>query len=671
MVRKYIYIFLIEFLQMLLALKERNASATKTTTITSRKPNNLKITSFLNNLPLHSQNAFFKACTHPLAVEKINNFITELSALESVAIYDPFNNAPALFSLHDFSEVKVSNVYVQQVASIGLETIEHIAKPVDEIKLELPKALAVIAFNTEILVSNIRHLLPEDCKIFTLDSIKIANEYLSKPSDYLSPLNFATNFGFMRDENGLHTRITIANYWGCYGATDAALYLCLFNENGKELTSWQQSLGGAGEQIILDSEEIRERFGLSDFVGSLFMHATKIVGHDIVKYVVDVYDTKGEVLSVTHDSNSWPADYYAGIGAPQEGEKVILWIQNCHPIAISAGTVGVRLMGQETTSYLEEEIAPYATKAWDLGQAMPAKWPAQYEIIAQKYFTRPRFEVIYADGNRHISHANVERTDLVPDTNLQNISKYLGKGYILPLPLMNTNDYETLIMPTPMATSQKSLPLHFYIYDRAGNLVEEKTFPSIAREESVVISAEILLGTKEFTGGHVEMAYNPENLAEADGWLHALVRYRNKKTGRAAESSFGAHIYNMPIVYKNEPQTYKGNPPGVRTTLVLRTLGGNDTFCNLIYPCSKEWVEQSSTDLILNNSNGKEVARKQIKININGSTLWTYKQMFNEVERTKAGENSYIIIKDTTCRLFGFHGQVNDKTFSLDHMFGF
>jgi hypothetical protein len=636
-----------------------------------KKQTNLKITSFLNNLPLHSQNAFFKACTHPLAVTKIHSFIKQLESFKSVAVYDPFNNVPAFASLHDLSKISVSNVYVQQVADIGKVVLDRATKPVDEIDSESPEAIAVFAFNADIQISNIRHLLPKDCEIITLDSIKIPDEYLTKPADYLNQLNFATNFGFLRDSDGLHTRITIANYWGSYGATSAALDLCLFDENGHIIAKWQQSLGGAGQQFIIDSQEVRKRFNLPDFTGSLFMHAIKITGHDIVKYVVDVYDTKGEILTSTHDSNSWPADYYAGIGAPQDGEKVILWIQNCHPIPIQSGTVGVRLMGQKSTSYLDKEIAPFATYAWDLGAAMPAKWPAQYEVIAQKYFTRPRFEVIYPDGNRHITHANVERTDLNPDINLPNVAKYLGKGYILPFPILKTNEFETVILPTPMATSQKSLPLHFYVYDSEGKLINEKTIAPISRQESVVIRAETLLEGYKFDAGHVELAYNPAHLAEADGWLHALVRYRNKNTGKAAETSFGAHIYNMPIVYKNEPQTYKGNPPGLRTTLMLRTFGGDDTFCHLIYPCSKEWLPQSSTDLILHNGEGKEVARKHIKINLNGSQRWSYKEMFNQEERNAAGDNSYIVIKDVTCRLFGFHGQVNDKTFSLDHMFGF
>ena len=641
------------------------------TLISETQRNKLRITSFLNNLPLQSQNAFFKACTHPLAVDAINLFIKQLESFDSIACYDPFNNAPAFGSIHNLSKVKISNVYVQQVNDIGKNILEHLTKSIDQIKNEKPKALAVFTFDAAVQIQNIRHLLPDECTILTLDNIKIPAQYLTNQANYLNQLNFATNFGFLRDEGELHTRISIGNYWGNYGAKNVEMCCWLFDINGKPLANWQQSMGVAGEQLTIDSRDVRKRFNLPEFTGSLFMHAIKITGHDIVKYVCDVFDSNGKVHSVTHDSNSWPADYYSGVLAPQNGEKVLLWIQNCYPVPIKAGSIGLRIMGGEDEVYLEREIAPFASYAWDLGSGLPAKYPAQYEIIANKYFTRPRFEVLQANGFRYISHANVERIDLVPDTTLPKIIEHLGKGYILPFPIMPTDKFESIIVPTPMSTTQEFLALRLYVYDTGGKLVAEKTMPPIARSEKIVIDASSLVG-KDFKGGHVELGYDPDHIENADGWLHALVRYIDKSTGQAAETSFGAHIYNIPVVYKNEPQSYKGNPPGLRTTLVLRTCGGEDTFCNLIYPCSKDWLPQSSTDLILFNEQGVEIAKKHIEIPINGSRLWTYKEIFNEAEREESGQRSYIVIKDNSCRLFGFHGQVNKhNVFSLDHMFGF
>ena len=45
--------------------------------------------------------------------------------------------------------------------------------------------------------------------------------------------------------------------------------------------------------------------------------------------------------------------------------------------------------------------------------------------------------------------------------------------------------------------------------------------------------------------------------------------------------------------------------------------------------------------------------------------------MFGAAERPAAGTDAYIVVRDTTCRLFGYHGLIGAKAFSLDHMFGF
>ena len=36
-----------------------------------------------------------------------------------------------------------------------------------------------------------------------------------------------------------------------------------------------------------------------------------------------------------------------------------------------------------------------------------------------------------------------------------------------------------------------------------------------------------------------------------------------------------------------------------------------------------------------------------------------------------AGAQCYVVIRDVTCRLFGYHGLTSGAAFSLDHMFGF
>jgi hypothetical protein len=46
--------------------------------------------------------------------------------------------------------------------------------------------------------------------------------------------------------------------------------------------------------------------------------------------------------------------------------------------------------------------------------------------------------------------------------------------------------------------------------------------------------------------------------------------------------------------------------------------------------------------------------------------------MFPDAERDRAGDGAYVLVRDVTCRLFGYHGLLGEGgAFCLDHMFGF
>jgi hypothetical protein len=189
----------------------------------------------------------------------------------------------------------------------------------------------------------------------------------------------------------------------------------------------------------------------------------------------------------------------------------------------------------------------------------------------------------------------------------------------------------------------------------------------------------------------MELVYDfPAATRGVDGWLHALFRYEDRETGHTAESSFGAHIFNTVLTWNGEPQSYTGNPPGLSTRLYLRTApsmavpgkaasgDGEDTFCHLIYPASTPWHGISQTELTLHAGDGSEVVTRTVNIACGGSLYWRLSEMFDIDERTRAAEpgpagGGYVAIRDSTCRLFGYHGLIasDGAAFSLDHMFGF
>jgi hypothetical protein len=226
-----------------------------------------------------------------------------------------------------------------------------------------------------------------------------------------------------------------------------------------------------------------------------------------------------------------------------------------------------------------------------------------------------------------------------------------------------------------MSTVQQRLPVKLVLYDANGAQIAEHAFGNLKRSESIAIDVADVLGNHALTSGygHMELAYDFEAGDEADGWLHALFRYIDRKSGHRAETSFGAHVFNTLATYKNEPQSYKGPPPGLSTRLFLR-VGPKpyETLCHLIYPASLPWHSASDTTLLLMSGNGREIARHALAIPCGGSVLWRAHEVFSQKDFGAAGDGAYVVIRDTTCRLFGYHGLVQgDDAFSFDHMFGF
>ena len=154
-----------------------------------------------------------------------------------------------------------------------------------------------------------------------------------------------------------------------------------------------------------------------------------------MKYALDTYGDTPDVLSCTHDANSWPADYYAGLPAPADDEDVVFWVQNSQPFEIPAGEIALNIMGREDAVPLGQPVAPFATRRLSVSELLPqARWPQQVEIAAGKYLVRPRYEVFAKSGRQRIAHVNVERNDLKPDPKLAELGTMLGKGHIFRRP---------------------------------------------------------------------------------------------------------------------------------------------------------------------------------------------------------------------------------------------
>lgn len=638
----------------------------------------LNITTFI---PGKGGTCLFKALGHPWVEEARQEIRAKWQQMDAIHVYDPFGYIVDFIEILQLSSADVAAVYIQAIDKLDQPAIDGIQpKLITEIADTDITDLWVLSFDEKKALSHIGHFLPHHCEIHSLDTLRIPQEMLTTPWQYDNPLNFATNFAFMREGDGHHTRLTTFNFWQRYGAKNIHLWCKLFDHDGTELATWDQPVAPQAETIVIDSAELKQRFGLGDFCGQLFCHFSGVVGHDIIKYALDTYGDEDTVLSATHDANAWPCDYFGGLPAPEAGEQVIVWLQNSHPVTIPPGTITMHVMGQEeaTTVSLDAEIKPFASYAWDVGIALPeVAWPQQLELVAGKYFVRPRYEVVRESGQRRcMAHINVERVDCTPDPVLAAQKDVLGKGFILPAPLFSTATHDCWLLPTPMARSQQHLPIQVVVYSAEGKELARHHCGNLARDHAHCVNvSELAAGYEELSQpgqfGHVEMVYDFEQGQDADGWLHGLFRYRDKRTQHQAETSFGSHLFNHPITYKGEPQSYAGPPPGVTTRLFLRlgTALNCDTYCHLIYPVCERWHEQSHTQLQVFSAQGELLAEKIIHIPQSGSLGWYFSELVTEFPAAKDG--AYVIIDDRTCRLFGYHGLMhNNSAFSLDHMFG-
>jgi hypothetical protein len=596
----------------------------------------LRIETFRND---SGGNALYKALSHPLAAEEAPALLAQLGRAGNLAIYDPEGLADA-FDVF-YPPPRPAHYFVQNLEHLGRQFHGVEARPITLISDAQATMLFVASFDAEKKLAQIRHLLPAGLEIASLDALRL-------PAGLL----------------------TTANYWPRYGAGKVSLWCRLFGADGRALATWTQDCDGPESSLVIDSRDVRARFDLPAFTGQLFVHAVGVAGHDIVKYALDTYGDAKTMLSATHDANSWPADLYAGLPAPAADEDVILWVQNSHPTAIPAHEFGFARMGSDEITTLAEAIAPFATRAVHMRDTLPRlSWPDQIEIHAGKHVVRPRYEVVARNGRSRIAHPNVERTDLKQDRGLAALGAHMGKGHILPGAVLPPDKFVSEVLPTPMSTAQHTLPIKALVFDAEGRRVAEHSFGALSRDHRESLDVSALAGAV----GHVELIYDFDAGDDADGWLHALFRYRNRESGHAAETSFGSHMFNSALTWRGEPQSYSGPAPGLSTRLFLRIAPAPlVTFCHLIYPVSQSWRAHSTTSLHLRNTAGEDIAQSELRIPASGSRLWQVQDVFDEALLARAGPHPYVIVRDETCRLFGYHGVEGEEgSFSLDHMFGF
>ena len=641
----------------------------------------LQISTFDNKS--NTGHPLFKALGHPAMAGRVRDWIANAAGMGRLAVVDPWGQFSSLAALYDVSALDIEGRYVQRIEDLLPEhRLPGAAAPKSLLELETCAADTVLlaAFDGDHARRAVSPLLRAGVKIISFDELKLDQRFITNQRNYLDPLNFATNFALFRAGEGRHSVVRTANYWSGYGAVEPRLMMILFGAEGERLAEWEETLK-PGQSIVLDAEDVRARFSLPPFSGMLLIHAVGVAGHAEVKYVLDDVDDDWLDPALTHDSNSWPAQYYCGLPAPRENESVRLWLQNSHPGAIPAGALTIGVMGHNETVAIDREIAGFGTYCLDIEEVLPGKnWPLQFELSSGNHVVRPRYEVVTKTRVNGptvtFAHMNVERVDLRPDPAITQASPMLGKGYLLPAPILNLKSWRNYALPTPAARAQSNLPMALKIYSGDGKLVLEKSLGVLTRSSIPGLDINAILAEAKVADdfeGHLELMYDYKYGIDIDGWLHALFRYENREHGQMGDTSFGAHVFNMPITFRNEPQSYSGKAPGLSTRLFARlTPPPLEPFVHLTYTSSGKWHAHSTTTVFLHDEAGKEVAQHALQIPLYGSRLLKAGAMFDAAALKQAGSHGYMMIVDKTCRLFGYHGVTGpDGQFALDHMFGF
>src|SRR3990167_2866781 len=203
----------------------------------------MKIKTFANQKPC----TFFKALGHPMVADKLE----VLKAKPLPAVYDPEGHLDDFLAMTGLARSEA--VYVQAVEALASNT-----KLLSQIKGDKPSKLFVLSFDPEKHLPQMGHWLPASCEITSLKSLRLPDDMLTNPKNYLSDLNFSTNFAFFREEGGWHTRVKSANYWTKYGAKDIKLWALLVDDKGKSLAQWEENLSPTVHSFVIDSRDIKK-----------------------------------------------------------------------------------------------------------------------------------------------------------------------------------------------------------------------------------------------------------------------------------------------------------------------------------------------------------------------------------------------------------------------------
>ena len=119
---------------------------------------------------------YFKALGHPLAAESAARIVATIRAAKCAAVYDPLGQLAAFAALHSLRRADYQSLYWRDALQL-CESDD--AQSVVELPQSGADVLFIPAFDSAPLVAQVQHLIPQGCKVITLDDMRIPPRLLT------------------------------------------------------------------------------------------------------------------------------------------------------------------------------------------------------------------------------------------------------------------------------------------------------------------------------------------------------------------------------------------------------------------------------------------------------------------------------------------------------------
>ena len=368
--------------------------------------------------------------------------------------------------------------------------------------------------------------------MLTLDEARLSQTaLLTNPRRYLDRLNFATNFAFFRDADGLSTRLVTANYWAGYGAWPGAAVAAPVRRRRRRA----RDLGGdACRPGPAASRSTARRCASASacrqFTGQLFIHAIGVAGHDVVKYALDTYGV-GQRRSLSVHPRRQRLAVATAMPACRRRAPTSGWCCGCRtatPPRSPPAPIALDRMGASAGAARTRPVGPFRhASPLDVAELLPGlHWPAQVELRSRPPRRAP---ALRGDARRptRIAHVNVERANLRPDPAIATLPTRSAAATCCRSRSCRADRFRSIVQPTPMADAQDDLPLRLDVFDPEG-ATRARALPRLpaTRPRASRVDLDALDAPRK---GHAELVYDFRDGGEADGWLHALFRYEDAR----------------------------------------------------------------------------------------------------------------------------------------------